>query len=144
MSGHDPDDKPELDESALRARLKRDAEAVTERDAERVVARENELDRKLKEVSAKFSKLVNQVKLLYELIRSYVDGSYRQVPWVSIATAVAAVAYFMLPLDLIPDMLPGIGYLDDLLVVRFALTAIQSDLRAFCEFKGYELDKYFD
>ena len=143
-SGHNPDDKPRFDEGALRDRLKREAEAVTERDAERVVSRESELDRKLKDVSSKFSKLVNQVKLLYELIRAYVDGSYRQVPWASIATAVAAVAYFMLPIDLIPDALPVIGFIDDVFVVRFALTAIQSDLRAFCEFKGYEVDKYFD
>lgn len=148
MGGHgkpdEPDDPTKLDEGALRARLKREAEAVTERDAERVVSRERDLNRKLKEVSSKFEKLVNQVKLLYELIRAYVDGSYRQVPWVSIATAVAAVAYFMLPLDLIPDALPGIGFIDDVFVVRFALTAIQSDLRTFCEFKGYELEKYFD
>ena len=87
---------------------------------------------------------MNQVKLLYELIRAYVDGSYREVPWASIAMAVAATVYFLSPIDLIPDALPVIGLLDDALVVRFTLSAIQSDLREFCAWKGYELNKYFD
>jgi uncharacterized membrane protein YkvA (DUF1232 family) len=37
-----------------------------------------------------------------------------------------------------------VGYLDDLLVVRFALSAISSDLRNYCSFKGYDPAKYFD
>lgn len=135
---------PRLDEEALRARVERDARNVTDEDVRRVVARRRELDEKFKKVPDKLSKLVNQVKLLYEVIRSYIDGSYREIPWLSIATAAAALVYFLSPIDVIPDMIPGIGYIDDLLVVRFALTAIGTDLRTFCEFKGYDVSKYFD
>jgi len=135
---------PRLDEEALKARVQRDAKHVTDDDVRRVVSRRRELDEKFKKVPDKLNKLVNQVKLLYEFIRSYIDGSYREIPWISIATAVAAVVYFLAPVDLIPDMIPGIGYIDDLLVVRFALTAIGTDLRAYCEFKGYDVSKYFD
>ena len=135
---------PRLDEEALKARVQRDVKQVTDEDVRRVVSRRRELDEKFKKVPDKLNKLVNQVKLLYEFIRSYIDGSYREIPWISIATAVAAVVYFLAPIDLIPDMIPGIGYIDDLLVVRFALTAIGSDLRTYCEFKGYDVSKYFD
>jgi uncharacterized membrane protein YkvA (DUF1232 family) len=138
------DRRPDIDEEALKARVTRDAAHVTEEDARKVVGRERELNEKFKRVPDKLKRLVNQVKLLNELIRSYIDGTYREVPWVSIATAVAALVYFLAPIDLIPDMIPGIGYIDDILVVRFALTAIGSDLRTFCEWKGYELRKYFD
>ena len=139
----DQDTDPKLDEEALTQRVKREAARLTEEDARRLVARHRELDEKFKHVPDKLKKVVNQVKLLYELIRSYIDGSYREVPWVSIATAVAAIVYFLAPIDLIPDVIPGIGYVDDLLVIRFALTALGSDLKTFCEFKGYDLSKYF-
>ena len=138
------DDDPKLDEAALEARVVREAQRVTEKDAQRVVQRHRELEQKYNKLPPKLTKLVNQVKLLYELIRAYVDGSYREVPWASIAMAVAATVYFLSPIDLIPDALPVIGLLDDALVVRFTLSAIQSDLREFCAWKGYELDKYFD
>jgi uncharacterized membrane protein YkvA (DUF1232 family) len=134
---------PEIDEASLKERLTREAAKLTEEDARRLVDRHRELDEKFKRVPEKLKKVVNQVKLLYELIRSYIDGTYREIPWVSIATAVAAIVYFLAPIDLIPDVIPGIGYVDDLLVMRFALTAIGSDLKTFCEFKGYELTKYF-
>lgn len=133
-----------MDEEVIRARVEHDAKKVTEDDVRRVVSRRRELDEKFKKLPDKLGKVVNQVKLLYELIRSYIDGSYREIPWISIATAAAAVVYFLAPIDLVPDMIPGIGYIDDLLVVRFALTAIGSDLRTFCEYKGYDVSKYFD
>lgn len=142
MSGDD--ETPELDESSLKKRVQREAAAVTEHDAKRVASRQSEFERKVKSLPDKLNKLVNQVKLLYELVRAYVDGSYREVPWASIATAVAAVVYFLSPIDLIPDMIPGLGYIDDIFVVRFALASIQSDLRTYCEFKGYDVAKYFD
>jgi uncharacterized membrane protein YkvA (DUF1232 family) len=137
------DNDPNIDEEALTERVKQKAAKLTEDDARRLVARQRELDEKLKHVPEKLKKVVNQIKLLYELIRSYIDGSYREIPWISIATAVAAVIYFLAPIDLIPDVIPGIGYVDDLLVARFALSAIGSDLKTFCEFKGYDLSKYF-
>ena len=134
----------DIDEEALKARVTRKAAKVTEEDARRVVARERELNEKFKHVPEKLKKVVNQVKLLYELIRSYIDGSYREVPWMSIATAVAAVVYFLAPIDLIPDAIPGLGYIDDIFVIRFALSALGSDLKTFCEWKGYDLTKYFE
>jgi uncharacterized membrane protein YkvA (DUF1232 family) len=37
---------------------------------------------------------------------------------------VALAGYLALPVDLIPDFLPGIGHVDDVLVLAFALRAI--------------------
>jgi uncharacterized membrane protein YkvA (DUF1232 family) len=38
-------------------------------------------------------------------------------PWYARAVAIATVAYAVSPIDLIPDPIPVIGYLDDLLIV---------------------------
>ena len=39
------------------------------------------------------------------------------VPWLAKAVAAATVAYALSPIDLIPDFVPVLGYLDDLLIV---------------------------
>lgn len=39
------------------------------------------------------------------------------VPWLAKAVAAATVAYALSPIDLIPDFVPVLGYLDDLVIV---------------------------
>lgn len=39
------------------------------------------------------------------------------VPWYAKAVAAATVAYALSPIDLVPDFVPILGYLDDLLIV---------------------------
>jgi len=55
------------------------------------------------------------VKLLWRLSRD------PRVPARSKATLVILGAYIASPIDVIPDFLPGIGQLDDLVIVAFAL-----------------------
>lgn len=45
----------------------------------------------------------------------------------------AAIAYFVSPVDVIPDALPIIGYLDDALVLKFVMDFISEDLDAYKE-----------
>lgn len=40
-----------------------------------------------------------------------------RVPWYAKAIVPALILYLAMPLDIIPDFIPVIGYLDDLLVV---------------------------
>jgi uncharacterized membrane protein YkvA (DUF1232 family) len=40
-----------------------------------------------------------------------------RVPWYAKATAGAVAAYALSPIDLIPDFIPVLGYLDDLIIV---------------------------
>jgi len=60
-----------------------------------------------------------------------------RVPWYAKALAAAIVAYALSPIDLIPDFIPVIGYLDDfvlvplgiLLVIRLIPRDVMADLR---------------
>lgn len=72
-----------------------------------------------------------QFQTLMRLLRAAIKGRYRQVPWSSLVTGLAAVVYFVNPLDVIPDFLIGVGLLDDLTVIAFALNALKGDLTHF-------------
>ena len=45
------------------------------------------------------------------------------------STLIAALAYFVLPMDAIPDMLPVIGFTDDAAVVATALKLVADHMR---------------
>src|ERR1700740_922850 len=47
----------------------------------------------------------------------YLASRDPRVPWYAKALAIAVAAYALSPIDLIPDFVPVIGYLDDLLIV---------------------------
>ena len=68
---------------------------------------------------------------LWRFIRAWRDGTYRDVPWKSIIVAIAGIFYFLDPIDIIPDFIPVIGYLDDSVVLAFVARTIHSDLEKF-------------
>jgi uncharacterized membrane protein YkvA (DUF1232 family) len=45
-------------------------------------------------------------------------------PWHAKALALAVAAYALSPIDLIPDFIPVLGYLDDLLIVPLGILAV--------------------
>ncbi len=47
----------------------------------------------------------------------YLSARDPRVPWYAKAVALAVAAYALSPIDLIPDFIPVIGYLDDLVLV---------------------------
>ena len=49
-----------------------------------------------------------------------------RVPWYAKALAVGVVAYAFSPIDLIPDFIPVLGYLDDLVLVPLGVMAVRS------------------
>jgi uncharacterized membrane protein YkvA (DUF1232 family) len=46
------------------------------------------------------------------------------VPWYAKALALAVVAYALSPIDLIPDFIPVLGYLDDLILVPIGIYVV--------------------
>ncbi len=80
----------------------------------------------------------DDAKTLIRLITAYANNDYRSIPWKSAVYALGALLYFLSPLDLIPDVLVGIGFLDDVAVVVAVVKAISGDLDAF---RGWEASR---
>ncbi len=80
----------------------------------------------------------NDVPLVCMMISDYVRGEYRDVPLATIITLVAAVLYFVNPLDIIPDTIPIVGQLDDAVAIGLTLRAAHGDIMAYAEWKAAE------
>lgn len=60
-------------------------------------------------------------RLERETFAVYLAGRDPRTPWYAKALAVCIVAYALSPLDLIPDFIPVLGYVDDLVLVPLGL-----------------------
>jgi uncharacterized membrane protein YkvA (DUF1232 family) len=47
-----------------------------------------------------------------------------RIPWYAKALALIVVAYAFSPIDLIPDPIPVLGYLDDLIIIPLGITLV--------------------
>ena len=124
-------------------KLKGDASRVSDKDVESLLSRHKEFDETVNKVPGRLGKFVKQAGLLFEVVGDYWKGEYREIPYGSIAMVVVSLVYFLSPIDLIPDVIPVIGYIDDALIVALTVQFIQGDLKDYCAFKGYDADQYF-
>ena len=70
------------------------------------------------------------------LLRDVVSGRYRPVPWKALGLAAGAFIYLVSPLDLIPDLLVGLGILDDLVIVTWLLGKLDDALADYRLWRG--------
>lgn len=77
-------------------------------------------------------KLLNHYIVLFsELIKAYISGTYKKLPAVTLVKIVAVLIYFISPFDFIPDVLPFVGFTDDLAVVLWVGKSIKNELDEF-------------
>ena len=85
------------------------------------------MEKKLKLVPVVGNKLAD-VPIMCSLVYNYVNKNYTEVPIGSIIAIISALTYFISPVDMIPDAVPGLGYMDDAAVITACLALVHSDL----------------
>lgn len=112
-------------------------------DAKALLADDNKTERFLQDLENKLrvipgvGDLLGDVPLLISLVRHSVKKEYTKLPTGSLIAIVAALIYVFSPVDFIPDVLPGVGYLDDAAVVAIAIKLVGSDLK---DYKAWRLE----
>ncbi len=81
--------------------------------------------------------LWNDVRDLWGMISDVVKGKY-EVPFRTVAAITFTLLYLANPLDLIPDIIPVIGYIDDAFIVGLCVKFIGSDLEKYRIWKSGE------
>jgi len=85
------------------------------------------LDKKIKSSKRSIFKILSHLKALKKYMLD------KDVKWIRKSVVVAALLYFIAPVDAIPDFAPFLGYLDDIGVIAWTL-----------RFLGREISDYYD
>ncbi len=111
-----------------------EVDKIDEADVEVVLNSEEDIDKKFSG-SNSLSKYVQLGKIMMQMLKDTKKGNYKQVPWFTIATIVMAFLYILNPMDIVPDFIPGIGYIDDIAILTIGVGWIESDLHRYLDWK---------
>ena len=75
------------------------------------------------------------LQALIRLTKAWLKNEYTQTPWQTIVFAIAGIIYFVNPFDIVPDFIPGAGYLDDATVIGFVIKSIRREIKQFLDWE---------
>ncbi|KRG35405.1 YkvA family protein [Psychrobacter sp. P11G3] len=101
---------------------------------EYLLGKEDKLKEKLED-SGYLEPFSDDLMLFMSLVKDYYKGDYRKIPFKTISAGVIGALYVLNPIDIIPDSIPFIGYIDDALVLKFCLKQARKDLQKYKEWK---------
>ena len=113
--------------------VKEGAEKVTQKDIEKVVNKSEDIKKKF--TGRSLGRFIQDAQLLISVVKDYWSGKYRQVPYGAVAAIVFTLIYIVNPLDLVPDVLPIIGEVDDAAVMAACLILVEQDLYKYKDWK---------
>ena len=115
------------DNVKVNAAFSKGCENFTESQLDEVLSEED----LAREKAAKLGGFFEEFELLWQMLKDYHSGAYRDVPWRFIAAVGFAVFYLLNPFDVVPDVLPVIGYVDDAAVFSLVLSSFKSEIEKY-------------
>lgn len=109
--------------------------------AEDLLKDKNKMEHFLERLERKLSKIplagkyLSDVPVFISLVKDYINKEYTEIPMGSIIAIISALIYLVNPMDLIPDVIPGIGYLDDAAVIAAAYLLVHDDIEEYREWR---------
>lgn len=92
---------------------------------------------KMAKATPGFTKLWEHLQVLVRLSKAYQAGHYRHIPVKSMLLITASILYFINPLDVLPDLVPIFGLVDDATLIGFVISSLKKDID---QFREWELD----
>jgi uncharacterized membrane protein YkvA (DUF1232 family) len=78
---------------------------------------------------SKVKRVAAQIPFVEDLLTAYYCAFDRETPREVQAALIGALAYFVLPFDIIPDIIPVLGYTDDAAVLAAAIRMVAQHIR---------------
>ncbi len=83
-----------------------------------------------------FTDFAKELTLIFGLLKDFLSGTYKNVKKKDIIMITAAMVYLVNPMDLVPDLLLGIGFIDDLSVLAYVVKKLKNVLDDYEEWKN--------
>lgn len=80
-------------------------------------------------------KFFDNISLFISLLKDYIKGEYRNIPYGSIILLIVGILYFVVPTDIIPDFIVSLGFFDDAVIIGIVLKQIDADLEKYIQWK---------
>ncbi|MEM1189402.1 MAG: YkvA family protein, partial [Pseudomonadota bacterium] len=112
------------------------------RDRERIVAAAKDMVTRLRSADAQ-RYLLSRLETLETLIAMLEDEQW-SLPAKEADRVSYALAYFSDPMGLIPDDVPGLGFIDDAIMIELVAKELEKEISAyhdFCDFRGAEIER---
>ncbi len=92
------------------------------------------LEDKLKRIPKVGNKLAD-IPVMVSLVRKYIKKEYTDLPIGTIVAIVAALIYFVSPIDIVPDGVPILGCVDDVAVISVCWKLVESDVNEYIKWR---------
>lgn len=86
---------------------------------------------KINHSSEERTSFVYQVQVLVKMLRAHFKGEYNAFSTSTVLMLVFGLVYFITPIDLIPDFIPGLGLTDDISIVYMIFKSVADDIANF-------------
>jgi uncharacterized membrane protein YkvA (DUF1232 family) len=116
--------------------IEKGIETISNTDFETVFNKKDQLFAKINHPDWK--KYKDKIILMFQMLKDVKQKKYPETPWKTIAAMVFTILYIINPLDLVPDFIPFLGYLDDISVFSFVLKLINDDLMEYKNWRTAE------
>jgi len=83
-------------------------------------------------------KLKKNIKLFYSVFSDWITGKYKGVSKNSLLMIVVGLLYFVVPVDIIPDWLIGVGFIDDATVLSLIINNIGKEISKYRKWHSNE------
>lgn len=110
------------------------ASSIKNEDIKKAAENAEKIDQKVKG-SKTLSKFFNDLTVLGSLIKDYWKGNYRNIPYKAITVIAFTLLYVLNVADIVPDIIPGFGLLDDATVIAFCLKVVGDELEKYKQWK---------
>ena len=72
-----------------------------------------------------------ELRTILELLRAWARDEYSGVSNANLLLIVGAAVYFLMPVDLVPDFILGLGFADDASVIAWVVSTVRDELAKF-------------
>ncbi|HET7569325.1 MAG TPA: YkvA family protein [Gammaproteobacteria bacterium] len=113
--------------------------AAEQAGAEQVIAASRQLLAEVKadRLPAFIAERLGKLEALIEMV----ENKEWAMPEPECSQVLSALAYFSNPDDLVPDQVPGLGFLDDAIMVELVVNELQAEIEAYREFCSFRKRK---